>query len=112
MKRRVVHRPVVTDALVVLGQLVRQARATRGWTAEELARRADVSPATISKIEAGAAGTAVGTVFNVADLVGVPIFGIGDRAELARRRRLGEETLALLPARVYHPRTSEPDDDF
>lgn len=112
VKRSVPPRPVVRDGLIVLGQLIRTARVDRGWTAEELARKAGVSPATIGKLEAGYPGTAVGTAFDVADLVGVPVFGISDRAELAIRRRRGEEKLALLPSRVYHPRKGAIDDNF
>jgi transcriptional regulator with XRE-family HTH domain len=111
-KRSVPMRPVVHDGLAVLGNLVREARVGRHWTRAELAQRANVSPVTITKIENGEPGTAVGTVFSVADLVGVPLFGIEDRAELARLRRLGQERIALLPARVRHSRMEDLDDDF
>ena len=46
------------------------------------------------------------------DLVGVPLFGIEDRSELAIRRRRGEEMLALLPSRVRKPKGGRIDDDF
>lgn len=92
--------------------MIREARVGRRWTRDELAQRANVSVATIAKIEAGASTTAVGTVFSVADLVGVPIFGIDDPVELARLRRRGEERLSLLPTRVRRSRKQELDDDF
>ncbi|NQD90099.1 transcriptional regulator, partial [Paenarthrobacter sp. CM16] len=62
--------------------------------------------------EAGSRGAAVGTMMELADLVGVPIFGIEDRAELAIRRQRGEEMLALLPSRVRRPKSRSVDDDF
>ncbi|PPF26935.1 transcriptional regulator [Rathayibacter tritici] len=105
-------RPAVADALLLLGQLVREARLGRRWTRDELAVRAGVSTPTVAAIEVGAPGTAVATVFSVAELVGVPIFGIDDPLELARRRRSGEEKLALLPSRVRHRTSDDLDDDF
>lgn len=111
-KRTVPMRPVVRDGLAVLGNLVREARIRRNWTRAELAQRANISVPTIAKIEEGHPGTAVGTVFSVADLVGVPLFGIDDRAELARLRHLGQERVALLPSRARHSRTDDIDDDF
>lgn len=99
-KREAVLAPIVVDALAVLGNQIAIARAERGWSIAEMAARAGISHITASRIETGNAGTAVGTVFQVAHLVGVPVFGIEDRGELARLRRQGEETLALLPARI------------
>lgn len=111
-KRSVPPRPIISDALLLLGTLVREARLARRWTRDELAVRAGVSTPTVANIEAGAPGTAVGTVFSVAELVGVPIFGIDDPVELARRRRTGEDKLALLPSRLRHRMTDEFNDDF
>ena len=111
-KRVIPPRPVVRDGLIILGQLVKESRLGRRWTRNELAQRAGISVATIANIENGASSTAVGTVFDVADLVGVPIFGIDDRVELARLRRRGEDRLELLPARVRHGRQEELSDDF
>jgi transcriptional regulator with XRE-family HTH domain len=110
-KRETVLAPIVRDALSVLGNQIAIARAERGWTQSELARRAGISHITTSRIEGGLPGTAIGTVFQVANLVGVPIFGIEDRGELARLRRQGEETLALIPARI-RPKRSALDGNF
>jgi hypothetical protein len=51
-------------------------------------------------------------MMDLADLVGVPLFGIEDRAEIAIRRQRGEEMLALLPSRVRTPKSGSADDDF
>lgn len=111
-KRTVPLRPHVQDALGVWGQLIRRGRLDRGWTAKDLAARANVSEQTVLSAEAGNRGTAVGTMMDLADLVGVPIFGIEDRSELAIRRQRGEEMLALLPSRVRRPTGGAIDDDF
>lgn len=111
-KRAVVALPASRDALAVLGNQIRLARHAREWTAADLADRIGVSPRTLLAVEAGAPGTAIGTVFNAATVVGLPLFGVEDRAELARMRRRGEERLALIPSRVYSPGLGEPDADF
>lgn len=104
--------PTARDGLKVLGQQIRIARTERRWTLNDLATRALISVPTLRAIEDGASGTAVGSVFHVASLVGIPIFGIEDRAELARRRRHGEDTLALLPERVRTVGPGAVRDDF
>lgn len=111
-KRTVPLRPHVQDALTVWGQLIRTARADRGWTAKDLAGRANVSEQTVLAAESGVRGTAVGTMMDLADLVGVPLFGIENRSELAIRRQRGEEMLALIPSRVYRSSKGAVDDDF
>jgi len=103
--------PVARDAITVLGQRVKIARIQRGWTIADVSTRSLTSAPTIRNIEAGATGTAIGTAFHVAFLLGVPLFGIEDAAELARLRRQGEDTLALLPARV-RPSRDDIDDNF
>ncbi|WP_337005770.1 MULTISPECIES: helix-turn-helix transcriptional regulator [unclassified Microbacterium] len=111
-KRSVPLRPHVQDALTIWGQLIRRGRGDRAWTAKELAARANVSEQTVLSAEAGHRGTSVGTMMDLADLVGVPLFGIDDRAELAIRRQRGEEMLALLPSRVRASKSGDVDDDF
>ena len=110
-KRQAVLAPIVRDALNVLGNQIAIARAERGWTQAELALRSGISHVTMTRIEDGVPGTAIGTVFQVAHIVGVPIFGIEDRGELARLRRQGEEILALIPSRI-RPKKSTLDGNF
>lgn len=110
-RREVSVMPAAADALSVLGAQIRERRHGRRWTAQDLAARVGVSAKTILAVEAGSPGTAVGTVLNAAVMVGVPLFGAQDRAELARLRRRGEEKLALLPTRTYHLRGEDDGDD-
>ena len=90
------------DALGVLGNQVKLARLARGWTLADTADRLGVDRRTVGSIEDGSPKVAIGTVFNAAVLVGVDLFGLSG-PELARARRQGEETLALLPERVRQP---------
>ncbi len=99
------------DALRVLGNQIRIARHARGWSMADTAARLGLDRRTVSSIETGSPAVAIGTVFNVSFLVGVNLFGLSG-TELARARRLGEETLALLPAKVRKPATKDSDDEF
>lgn len=110
---RVSPRRGAADAAAMLGLQIRAARAARKWTAIELADRIGVDRRTVAAIEAGDPRVSLGNAFNAADILGVPLFGAEDRAELARLRREGRDRLALLPTRVDKPRKKlEPDDDF
>lgn len=88
-------------AVKLMGLEIAQARRERRWTAEELAERAGIGRTTLWKIERGDPSVAVGTVFEVAVLVGVPLFEADSDLETLVRRR--SERLALLPARVREP---------
>ena len=95
-------------ALRLLGAQIRLARRERGWKIEDLAERVGVSRVTIRNLENGAPGVAVGTVFEAAVLVGLPLFHEDpDRLRL-EEGRVGDR-LALLPERI---RSRTPDDDF
>ena len=113
-RQGIVMTPPAKDAAAILGQQVRLLRQERRWTAAELATRAGVSLETLASIESGKASVAIGNVLNVATMVGVPLFGADDAAELARVRRAGDERLALLPTRVRStpPAVSDADLDF
>ena len=58
----------------LLARQIRLGRKQRRWTELELAERAGISRATLQKIEKGELGVAIGLVFEVAVLVGVPLF--------------------------------------
>ncbi|NLB47452.1 MAG: helix-turn-helix transcriptional regulator [Microbacteriaceae bacterium] len=88
------------DALLVLGQHIREARVQRGWTQRQLASVIAASERTVSLIERGDAAISIGHAFNAASAVGVPLFQIEDPQELAELRHRGEVILGLLPKRV------------
>ena len=98
-KRQHTYPPTVYDAAALLGAELTHARLARRWTVRELA---GISPATLQKVERGNLSVALGTVFDVATLVGVPLFYADDSRladEAARARRP-----TVLPRAVRHPR--------
>lgn len=102
------YSPLTLDAARVLGQQVRTERIRKRWTIEDLAERVGVSRGTISNLENGDLSVALGTAFEAAALVGVPIFA-EDQEALSRIRNKTELGLAVLPARV---RRRDVNDDF
>jgi serine/threonine-protein kinase HipA len=87
------------EVLALLGQQIRVGRKERRWSAQDLAERAGISRDTLQHIEKGDARCAIGLVFEVAALVGVPLFTL-DLPTLARERSHAEAKLALLPKAV------------
>lgn len=61
------------DAASLLGNLIRVARKVRKLSAQELADRAAISRSLLLRIEKGDVRCAIGTVFEVASIVGVPL---------------------------------------
>lgn len=110
MKRKRSYSRVTRQALSLLGKLVRVGRTERGMTAQELADRAGISRTTLHKIEKGEPGPEIGTVFELAAIVGVRLFEYDERALQTHNARL-DEKLTLLPKSVRQSIT-EVDDDF
>lgn len=102
---------MTTRAVSTLGAMIAAGRRERGWTAAELAERLGVTAPTVTRIEKGSPGAAVGTVFEAALLVGVPLFEVPVQ-DLSRVEREAKLRLAVLPARVRPAPAGEPDDDF
>ena len=107
-KRTRTYSAQTSDAMSFLAQQLTAERRLRGWKQSDLAERAGLSVSTLIAIEQGAPTVAIGSVFEVARLLGVPVVG-GSMDPLARQ--LVNDRLALLPLRVTAART-EPDDDF
>ncbi|SFE99142.1 DNA-binding transcriptional regulator, XRE-family HTH domain [Sulfitobacter brevis] len=110
MKRKRSYSRVTKQALSVFGKLIRVGRTTRGMTAQDLADRANISRTTLHNIEKGAPGPEIGTVFEVAALVGVRLFDADDSTLTVQNARL-DEKLTLLPKSVRVSK-QEIDDDF
>lgn len=110
-RRHVAVSRASADVLRVLGNQIKLGRHTRGWSIADFAARLGANPRTVTNIESGSPTVSIGTVFNSAFLVGVDLFGLTG-PELARARRAGDETLALLPARVRKPSVPDSADDF
>lgn len=99
MPRRPSYLPQTTDALRLLGLQVAEARRRRRRTLVEVADRAGIDVKTLRKVERGEPNVAVGTVFEVASLLGVDLFGV-DATSLPALVRRQEDRVALLPSRV------------
>lgn len=97
------------DAARVLGVEIARARRERRLTIDELAERAGVSRITVRAVEAGTPTVAIGTVFELATLLGIDLFGAP--AQLPELLARGRDRLALLPARVRES-SAAVDDDF
>jgi transcriptional regulator with XRE-family HTH domain len=102
--------PYAADAVALLGQLIRKARIERKLKAVEVTDRAGVSRGLLRRIETGDPGCAIGTVFEVAAIVGVRLFDT-DQTALSKAVETNREVMVLLPKSVRSPRI-EADDDF
>lgn len=93
--------PLTREAGLLLGRRVRLARKEHRWTIAELAERVGVSPTTIQKVEKGDLTVALGSAFEAAVLVGVPLFDEDPARRVGEAQRV-EALLAVLPASVRH----------
>lgn len=98
------------DAVRLLGLMIRNARIERKLTVAELAERAGVSRGLVQRAERGDMGCAIGTAFELATLVGVPLFS-ADQPALALHTANTEKILSLLPAAARSSK-KEVKDDF
>ncbi|MGI9281630.1 MAG: helix-turn-helix transcriptional regulator [Endozoicomonas sp.] len=98
------------EAVILLGKQIKLGRKQRKWSELECAERAGVSRATLQKIERGSMSCAIGLVFEMAFLTGVPLFhsepiSMGDKLDKI------EDKIKLLPERIRKSQ-KEVDDDF
>lgn len=84
------------EAACLLGLMIRQRRTERQMTIEELAERAGVSRGLVSRAEEGDMGCSIGAVFELATLVGVPLF-TPNQSDITLHIANAEKTLSLLP---------------
>lgn len=108
-----VSRPISqhsTNALMLLGQLVREARLNKSMTTADLASRAGISRALLQRIERGDPSCSIGAVFEAATICGVPLFE-QDQRQLASQLALHREKMTLLPKAVRSS-AKEIKDDF
>jgi len=104
--------PAARQALLLLGGLIEEGRMRKGWSREMLAERVGVGTVTIRRITRGAPGVAIGTYFEAAALVDIPLFGQESARELDRELSRQQEKLTLLPSRVRRPGGEPVNDDF
>ena len=98
------------QALTLLGASLRAARIGRRMGTQALAERAGISRDMLHRIEKGDPRCEIGVVFELAAILGVPLFEPELGALQARNREV-QARLALLPKAVHVPR-GEVKDDF
>jgi transcriptional regulator with XRE-family HTH domain len=108
-KRTRSYSRTVRHAAALLGAQVRQARVERRWSTRELAERAGISTGTLLRVEHGDPTVSLGVAFDLATLVGVPLY-FEDRGRLAAELGRARDRLALLPQRIHE--RDVVDDDF
>jgi DNA-binding XRE family transcriptional regulator len=97
------------EAMSLLGRLIRLGRKEHRMTAQEVAERAGITRGTLRGIENGDPKSEIGLAFEVAVIVGVPLF-LEEGGRLGEERRRVEDKLALLPKRVRHTDAAVKDD--
>ncbi|HBA88408.1 MAG TPA: transcriptional regulator [Geobacter sp.] len=102
--------PATQEATELLGKLIRLERRERRMPEEDLAGRAGITRRTLQRIERGDPRCAIGLYFELAVLVGVKLFDVGDRASLALHLGRVNDKLAVLPSRIRS--SVKVDDEF
>lgn len=98
------------EAVRLLGASLRAARIEKKMGTQALAERAGISRDLLYRIEKGDPRCQIGVVFELAAILGVPLFE-PELGALQKRRRELEDRLTLLPKAVHAPR-DEVKDDF
>jgi len=96
-------------ALALFGQSIRAERLAGRMTAEQVAQRVGISRALLRRIETGDPGCTIGVAFEVAAIVGVPLF-TEDPAALNALQKVSGEKLALMPKAIRQSRKAVKDD--
>jgi len=104
--------PATHHALQLLGGLIEEGRLRKGWTREDLSERIGVGMVTARRLVRGDPGVAIGTYFEAATLVGIPLFHQDSARDLERAAVAQHERLVLLPSRVRDSAEEELNDDF
>lgn len=100
------------DAMHLFGTAIRAERKSKKMTEQSLADRAGVSRSFIKRVERGDMTCNVGAVFEIAHIVGMPLFGAEPNTnKLAQHIAEVEDKLTLLP-KTIHKKTKVIDDDF
>jgi transcriptional regulator with XRE-family HTH domain len=102
--------PYATDAVRLLGQLIRKTRIEKRMTTTDVAVRSGISRGLLNRIEKGDPSCAIGSAFEVAAVVGLALFD-SERSTMGYALEANREVMRLLPRSVRRPRT-EVNDDF
>jgi len=98
------------EALELFAVLIRESRLEKKMTAQELADRAAISRGLVQRIEKADPSCAIGSVFEVASILGLALFDSDDKG-LTDKKVLAQSKIALMPKSVRKAKR-EVDDDF
>lgn len=98
------------EALELFAAWIREARLEKKMTAQELADRAGISRGLLQRIEKADPSCAIGSVFEVASILGLALFDSDEQA-LIDKRLASQSKIALMPKAIHKPKR-EVDDDF
>lgn len=103
--------PHVSERIVQLGQRIRIARIRRGWSVVDLASKAGVNRNTVTALELGKPGTAIGVCFTVLWALGLEksLDAVADPDTDAHGKGL---EASRRPMRAGRPRKAGNDYDF
>lgn len=110
-KPRRPYSPVAVSAAEMLGLMIRSARLERNMTATELAERGGVSRPLLRRVENGDMGVSIGAVFEIAAILGVPLFE-ADEERLSMRLGHERRVAGFLRKRAYQAQLGTSDDDL
>lgn len=101
----------VTEQVIQLGHRIRIARIRRGWSVADLASKAGINRNTLTALELGKPGTAVGVCFTVLWALGLDraLDGVADPDADLHGKAL---EAARRPTRAGKPRKARDDYDF
>jgi transcriptional regulator with XRE-family HTH domain len=97
------------EALELLAYMIRVGRRERKMSSQKMADRAGISRPLLRRIENADPGCAIGSVFEVAVIAGIPLFD-EEPSRLAAQRAALSEKLSLLPKRTHTPKRVIHDD--
>ncbi|WP_430471225.1 helix-turn-helix transcriptional regulator [Thalassospira lucentensis] len=99
------HSPLVSSALELFGNLIKVRRLERGITQKDLARSLNISAQTVRCIETGQGNVKVGTVFEVANHLGINLFELDEVSVHEMNEELRDQ-LTVLPKKLRQPSKS------
>lgn len=100
------------EALRLFAEMIRFERKNLKMTESELAERAGISRSMLQRIEKADPKCEIGVIFEVAVLLGLPLFdAAADENKLAAYRRQTEDKLRLMPQRI-RKQNKDSFDDF